>query len=95
MIKKFNISNERKAQITSKLEFMSSKDANEKREMYITSSNLENMIGEDKDKIFTGRFNSVFHKYQDALKTISGREFLLKECPINFILRLSIDVDRT
>lgn len=46
MINNFNVSNEKKVQITSKLEFMSSKDANEKCEIYITSSNLENMVGE-------------------------------------------------
>ena len=44
MINNFSISNKRKVQITAKLEFMSSEDNNEKCEMYITSSNLENMI---------------------------------------------------
>lgn len=57
MINNFNISNKGKVQITTKLEFMSSEDTNEKRKMYITSSNLENMIGEDTDIIIAESFN--------------------------------------
>ena len=53
IINSFNISKERKVQIINKREFMSSKDTNEKRGMYITSTNLENMIGEDTVKIIT------------------------------------------
>ena len=76
IINNFNISNERKVQITNKLEFMSSKDTNEKSEMYITTSNLEKMIGEDTNKIIKEYFDSVLHIYQDDLKTIKGSEFM-------------------
>ena len=55
---------------------MPPKDTNQKREMYITSSNQENMIGEDTDKIIAENFNSVLDRYQDALKKIKSSEFL-------------------
>ena len=46
MTNNFNFSNERKVQTLSKRELMAPEDINEKREMHITSSNLENMVGE-------------------------------------------------
>ena len=98
MINSSNISNKRKVQITSKIEFMSSKDTNEKGEMRITSSNPENMIGEDTDKIIAENFSSVLHRHQDALKTIKDIEFPLnfaKRMFYNFIQSASIDADWT
>ena len=60
MINNFEISNEGKVRLTSTLEFMSSKDTNEKHEMYISSINLEIMIGENTDEIITELFNFLF-----------------------------------
>ena len=41
---------------------MSSKDTHEKREMYIASSNVENMIEENTDKIITERSDSLLDR---------------------------------
>lgn len=55
---------------------MSSEETNEKREMYITSSNLENMIWQDIDKIITKNSNFVLHRCKYGLQTVKGSEFL-------------------
>ena len=58
MINNFKTFNEGKVYLTSKLEFISSKDTSEKRRMYITSSNLDIMIA-DTDEIITKYFKSL------------------------------------
>ena len=49
-----------------KLEFVSSsKDANWGSEIYITSFNLEIMIGKDTEETINELFNSLLHRYQE------------------------------
>ena len=67
MINNFETSNEGKVQLTSTLEFMSSKDTNEKHEMNISSINLEIMTGEDTDESITELINFLLHGYQQIL----------------------------
>ena len=50
-----------KVQLTSKREFISSKNTNEKHEIYITSLNLEVMLREETDEISTKIFSSLLH----------------------------------
>lgn len=78
MINNFSISLERKVQIASRLEFMSSKDIKGKRKIFIASSSLENMLGEDTDKIIAEPFFRIYvlHIYEDALKAITSSKFL-------------------
>ena len=56
MINKFE-----KVQLTSKREFISSKNTNEKHEICITSLNLEVILREETDAISTKIFSSLLH----------------------------------
>ena len=80
--------------MTSKLEFMSSKDPNEKREMYIISFNLEIMMGKDTDEILTLRFcmdtDNLYKQRRVNLCLISSME-----CSISLTQQFSVAADHT
>ena len=65
-----------KVQLTSKREFISSKNTNEKHEIYITSLNLEVMLREETDEISTKIFSSLLHWYQETLQAMTCSEFV-------------------
>ena len=71
------------------INFMSSKDSNEIRNMQITSNNIEIMIGNETDEIIKKLFNSLLQKYQEELvESMRESEFffliVLIYCTKNF-----------
>ena len=51
-----------------KINFISSKNFNETRDMYTKSDNFEIMMGVDTNEIIKNHFNSILQRYQKGLK---------------------------
>ena len=60
------------------VQFFSSKDTGETRNIYVWSDNVEFMWGSNTNNIIEEIFQSFLHNYQDELKIISGRQFVFK-----------------
>ena len=66
-----------KIQLTTEINFISSKDSNETRTLHTTSGNIEIMIGNEADEIIKNLFESLFQKYKEGLeKSMKGSEFV-------------------
>ena len=59
------------------INFISSKDAREARNMHTKSDNIEIMMGSETDDIIGELFKSLFQKYQEGLEeSMRGSEFV-------------------
>ena len=59
------------------INFISSKDSRETRNMHTKSDNIEIMMVSETDDIIDERFKSLFQKYQEGLEeSMRGREFV-------------------
>ena len=59
------------------INFISSKDSRETRNMHTKSDNIEIMMVSETDDIIGERFKSLFQKYQEGLEeSMRGREFV-------------------
>ena len=66
-----------KIQLTMAINFISSKDSNETRNVHTKSNNVEIMIGSEADEIIEDLFESFLHKYQEGLKeSMGGSDFV-------------------
>ena len=59
------------------INFISSKDSDETRNMHTKSDNIEIMIGSETDDIIDEFFESLLQKYQEGLEeSMKGSEFI-------------------
>ena len=66
-----------KIQLTTAINFISSKDSNETRTMHTKSNNVEIMIGSETNEIIMELFKSFLQKYQEGLEvSMRGSEFV-------------------
>ena len=60
-----------------KINFISSKNFNETRDMHSKSDNIEIMLGSDTDEIIKNLFNSLLERYQKGLyESMRGSDFV-------------------
>ena len=60
-----------------KINFISSRNFIESRDMYSKSDNFEIMMGADTNEIIRNLFNSLLRRYQEGLKeSMRGSEFV-------------------
>ena len=77
MINNHKTQSEWKIQLTTQINFISSKDSKETRTMHTKSHNIEIMMGSKTDKIIEERFGSLLQNYQkDLEETMRGSEFI-------------------
>ena len=77
MIDNHKTHSEWKIQLAMKINFISSSDTNEFREMYTTSNNIEIMIGIETNDIIKEIFNYFLRRYQQGLETkMKGSNFI-------------------
>ena len=58
------------------IDFISSKDSDETRNIHTKSNNIEVMVGSETDKIIEKLFKSLLRRYQEGLeKSMKGGEF--------------------
>ena len=67
-----------KIQITTHVNFISSRDTRETRIYYVWSGNVSIMQGEDTNAIIREMFRSFLHNYQQELKMIKGSDLLFE-----------------
>ena len=68
---------EQKIQLTMSINFISSKDSDETRDMYAKSNNIEIMVGIETDEIIKELFKSLLQRYQEGLEeSMKGSEFI-------------------
>ena len=66
-----------KIQLTTAINFISSKDSDKTRTMHTKSNNVEIMIGSETDEIIEDLFKSFLQKYQERLEeSMRGSEFV-------------------
>ena len=66
-----------KIQLTTAINFISSKDSDETHTMHAKSDNVEIMIGSETNEIIEELFKSLFKRYQEGLeKSMRGSEFI-------------------
>ena len=66
-----------KIQLTMSINFISSKDSDETRNMHTKSNNIEIMVGSETDEIIEELFKSLLQKYQEGLEeSMKGSEFI-------------------
>ena len=69
--------NEWKIQLTMQINFISSKDSNETRNMHTKSDNTENMIGSETNDIIEELRDSLLQNYRKGLEeSMRGSEFV-------------------
>ena len=66
-----------KIQLIMKINFISSKNFNETRDMHSKTDNIEIMLGSDTDEIIKNLFNSLLQRYNKGLhESMSGSDFV-------------------
>ena len=90
MINNHKTYGEWKIQLVMKVNFISSLDTDETREMYTKSNNVEIIMGTETDDIFNELFKSFLKRYQEGLETkMKGSNFVFESdliyCITNFI----------
>ena len=79
MINNHKARGEWKIQLSTKINFVSSKDNNETRTMHTKSDNIEIMSGTEADDVINELFKSFFKRYQDGLeKKMKGSDFIFE-----------------
>ena len=71
-----------KIQISMRVNFVSSKDTEETRTIYLWSDNVSIMWSSDVDDIIREFFRSFLRNYQDELKIIKGSDFVFESVEI-------------
>ena len=87
---------EGKIQLVLKINFISSKDFNETRDMCSKSDNIEIMVGVDNNEIIKNFFNSTLQRYQKSLQEpMRGSDFVFDYVALlNYIFH-KIDMKRS
>ena len=87
---------EGKIQLVLKINFISSKDFNETRDMCSKSDNIEIMVGVDNNEIIKNLFNSTLQRYQKSLQEpMRGSDFVFDYVALlNYIFH-KIDMKRS
>ena len=76
-ITKHKTQSEWKIQLTSAINFISSKDSDETRTMHAKSDDVEIMIGSETNQIIEELFKSLLQRYQEVLEeSMRRREFI-------------------
>ena len=76
MINDHKTRTEWKIQLTTSINFISSKDSGETRTLHTKSNNIEIMMGNETDEIIEKLFESLLQNYQKYLeKSMRGSEF--------------------
>ena len=85
-----------KIQLIVKINFISSKNSNETRDMYSKSDNFEIMMGVDTNEIIKNLFNSILQRYQRGLReSMRGSDFVFDYVEsLNYIFH-KIDIKRS
>ena len=85
-----------KIQLIMKINFISSKNFNETRDMYSKSDNFEIMMGVDTNEIIKNLFNSILQRYQKGLQELMrGSDFVFDYVEsLNYIFH-KIDIKRS
>ena len=66
------------------INFISSKDSRESRNMHTKSDNIEIMMVSETDDIIGERFKFLFQKYQEGLEeSMRGREFVFNNVDLS------------
>ena len=66
-----------KIQLTTTINFISSKDSEETRNMRVKSNNVEIMMGSETDEIIKELYKSILQRYQEGLEeSMRGSEFV-------------------
>ena len=79
MINNHKARGEWKIQLSTKINFVSSKDNNETRTMHTKSDNIEIMSGTEADDVINELFKSFFKRYQEGLeKKMRGSNFIFE-----------------
>ena len=85
-----------KIQLIMKINFISSKNFNETRDVYNKSDNVEIMMGVDTNEIIKNLFNFILQRYQKGLQeSMRGSDFVLDYVEsLNYIF-LKVDLKRS
>ena len=85
-----------KIQLIMKINFISSKNLNDTRDMHCISDNIEIMMGFDTNEIILKKFNSLFQRYQKGLEvSMKGSDFVFDYVEsLNYIFH-KIDLKRS
>ena len=85
-----------KTQLIMKINFISSKNFNETRDMYSKSDNFEIMMGVDTNEIIKNLFNSILQRHQKGLQeSMRGSDFVFDYVEsLNYIFH-KIDIKRS
>ena len=85
-----------KIQLIMKINFISSKNLNDTRDMHCISDNIEIMMGFDTNEIILKKFNSLFQRYQKGLEvSMKGSDFVFDYVEsLNYIFHI-IDLKRS
>ena len=88
-------SGERKIQLVLNINFVSSKNFNDYRDMHSKSDNVEILMGTDNDKIIKVRYDSLLQRYQKGLQeSMRGSDFVFDYVEsLNYIFH-KIDLKR-
>ena len=65
-----------KIQLTMSINFISSKDSDETRNMHTKSDNIEIMMGSETGDIIDELFESLFEKYREGEESMRGSKFV-------------------
>ena len=85
-----------KIQLIMKINFISSKNFNETRDMYSKSDNFEIMMGVDTNEIIKNLFNSILQRYQKGLQELMrGSDFVFDYVESLSYIFHKIDIKRS
>ena len=74
-----------KIQLTMSINFISSEDSDETRNMHTKNDNIEIMMGSEKDDIINEIFESLLQKYQEGLEeSMGGSEFIFDSVDLSY-----------
>ena len=77
------------------INFISSKDSDETRNMHTKSDNIEIMMGSEKDDIINELFESLLQKYQEGLEeSMRGSEFIFDSVDLLYYNLKEISLNR-
>ena len=79
-----------KIQLTMSINFISSKDSNETRNMHTKSSNIEIMVGSETNEIIEEIFKFLLQRYQEGLEEpMKGSEFIFEFIIVYYHLQIT------
>ena len=95
MIDNQKVHSEWKIQLVMKINFISSLDTNEFREMYTKSDNIEIMNGTETNDIIKELFKSFLRRYQEEVETkMKGSSFVFESVDLLYYKLYKISINR-